>query len=426
MPPRTRFSILALAVILALVAAYGLSRIQREYPSDWARILPQVSAPESPAIDLQRALQQISDGDGPKAGSRLPLAQFVQSDGSRILVVLVEGQFFDRSIEPREVWRTLGRDLILVSSVDERRSSTGNLSSPVTAGCAIPTEEFSQQLGSTSINECQGVYRKEFHIHAVARMSAVVEASNADQSPCWARYGISGREADYQTCISNAVASGLGDLFSGVHARQSVDAIILPAIATGTGKLSKAAFYNKLLVDTLVPQLNRDYYIPGTIYLQVWRGDPDKRWPETEIAIAGAVAAAVTTWNFRSEHKAPDSEWLSLTGVAIGSCLMLLILTVGVRFGILSDLLPVVSPFRPVFVVSWISAAVGLVSVFKAVFGFFPAHLNPYLQVAAGALAAFLCDPMTRADDAIRRMLNAGQSGVAEGRSPEKDGTNHT
>jgi hypothetical protein len=71
-------------------------------------------------------------------------------------------------------------------------------------------------------------------------------------------------------------------------------------------------------------------------------------------------------------------------------------------------------------VVSWISAAVGLVSVFKAFYGFFPAHLNPYLQVAAGTLTAFLCGPMTRADEAIKRMFKTDQPDAGGGPSPEK------
>lgn len=407
--------LLGLAAVLALTAAYGMWRIQREYPSHWARILPIVSAPESFQIDLKKALQQISDADGPKLAARLPLAEFVQSNGSRIRIVLVQGQFFDSSIEPREVWRALGRDVLLVSSVDELRSGTGSLSSPITVGCAIPPEAgVTQELGSTSINECQGVYRNAFHIKHVARLSAIVEtSSNSSTSPCWARYGITAPEGDYQTCVGNAVASGLSDLFSEIQARRSVDALVLPAIGTGVGKLSKAGFYNKLLVDTLVPHLNRDHYIPPTIYLQVRRWDPDNRWPETQIAIAGALATAVKTWEFMSEHKSPDSEWLSLTGVAIGSCLLLVALAFGARFGVLSDLLPVVGRFSPLLVVSWISAAVGLVSVFKAFVAFFPTNLNPYLQVAAGVLTALLCGPLIRARRTVEDILKTDRSSIS-------------
>jgi len=104
-PVHTRAWLLGLAAVLALVAGYGMWRIQLEYPSHWARLLPHVAAPESPQIDLLRALQQISDADGPKADARLPLAEFVQSNGSRIRIVLVQGQFFDRSIEPLKIWR---------------------------------------------------------------------------------------------------------------------------------------------------------------------------------------------------------------------------------------------------------------------------------------------------------------------------------
>jgi hypothetical protein len=399
---------LALAAILATVSWYGLSRIKREYPPHWARLLIENPVSESASIDLQRALTQISDDVGPKLGSKVPLAEFVQSDGSRIHIVLVEGQFFDRSIEPQETWRNLGQSLLLVSSVDERRSSIGNLSSPTTTGCEIPDDvagqEATQQLGSASINECRGIYSSRFHIHRLARMSVIVEASGTDDPPCWTRYGISAREGDYETCVSNAVASGLSDLFQEVSKERSVDALIVPQIATGTGKLTKRAFYNKLLVETLVPQLNQRFYIPPTIYLQVWRGDPDKRWPETKVAIAGALSSAVKNWDFK-EHKRPDSEWLTVTGVAIGCCLVALALACGARSDIFLGLLPILSPLRPLLVVSWIAVAVGLVSVFKVFFGLFPAELNPYVQLGAGILSAFLSGPISRAQDTVKNLL---------------------
>jgi hypothetical protein len=408
-PPPTdlRVWLLGLAALLAVIAVYGICRIQHEYPSHWARVLPQVATHESPQIDLQKALQQISDAKGPKTGASLLLAEFVQSNGQRVRVVLVEGEMFDRSIEPREVWHTLGHDMLLVSSVDERRSGVGSLSSPTTAGCAIVAEErITQELGTTSIDACKWVYRDSFHITRLARLSAIVESTlDPSQAPCWARYGIAAPEGDYQTCVGNAVSSGLGSLFSQIHDLRSVDAIVLPAIGTSAGKLSKAGFYNKLLPEILVGQLKWDYYIPPTIYLQVRRLDPDNRWLETQIAIAGAVANAVMTWDVNSEHKSPDSEWLSLTGVAIGSCLMLIALACGARFRILANLLPVVAQARPLMIISWLSAAVGLVSVFKAFVAFFPGHFNPYLQVAAGVLTALLCGPLLRAGQAVDEAL---------------------
>jgi hypothetical protein len=192
--------------------------------------------------------------------------------------------------------------------------------------------------------------------------------------------------------------------------RHSVDSLIVPAIATGTGKLSKAAFYNKLLVDTLVPQLNQKFYIPPNVYLHVWSGDSDKRWPETQKAIASALTTAVDTWNFRSEHKDPNSEWLTVVGVALGCSLISLAFLLGVHIRFVSDALPLFTTHKPLVILSWIAAAVGLVSVFKVILEFSPTGLNPYAQMAAGFLAAFLSGPITRAQDTVNSALRRDPS----------------
>jgi hypothetical protein len=244
-------------------------------------------------------------------------------------------------------------------------------------------------------------------------MSVIVEASATDDPPCWTQYGISGADKDYQACVSNALANGLSDLFQQMATESSVDGVIIPPIATGTGKLTKLAFYNRLLVDTLVPQLNQQSYVPPTMYLQVWHEDPDKRWPETRIAIAAALSMAIGHWN-KVDHKRPDSEWLTVMGVAIGCCLVALAFACGVRSGIVAGLVPMFAPPQPLLIICWIAIAVGLVSVFKVFFSLFPADLNPYAQLGAGVLSAVLSGPITRAQDTVKGLLKQSPAGSAD------------
>jgi hypothetical protein len=205
-----------------------------------------------------------------------------------------------------------------------------------------------------------------------------------------------------------ALTDSLHDLFAQIsdEPARHIDAMIIPAVATGVGKLTKAAFYNKLLVDVLVEELKKEYALPATLYLQVRRWENPNRWPETQTAMASAVAKAVSTWA-QSEHKSAESEWLSLTGVAAGSCVILLLMASGLSVAFLSDLMPLVQRPSLLLFLSWISTAVGLVSMFKAIVSFFPADFNPYLQIGAGFVTMLLCGPLTRANRQFDDILKA-------------------
>lgn len=61
-PSLSRTSALLLAALLAIVGGFGLLRIPHEYPSQWARILPEVI--DSPAADLKRAMKRLGDETG--------------------------------------------------------------------------------------------------------------------------------------------------------------------------------------------------------------------------------------------------------------------------------------------------------------------------------------------------------------------------
>lgn len=405
----SRYWLLVVSAILIAVSGFGLWRIGQEYPRTWATMLPHTADAEGPAIDLQTAMVAVSEADPsvgpdvPKAYLRLPLAEFVQRNGRRVQVVLVQGEFFDAAIEPREVWRSVGQHVLLVSSVDENRSEMGPLSGPLAKGCdARSAAPIQQGLGATPIVRCKGPYNDAFHVDWLARMSVVIEQSiDPTKAACWTKYGIGGAEGDYQACLTLAVHDGLENLFRGAHEKDDLDAMVVPAIGTGVGKLSKAAFYNQFF-ETLVAKLDQDRRLPPTIYLQVRRADPDRRWPETRIAIAGALATAVQTWN-DAEHKHGDSEWVTLTGVCAGSALLLLALAFRARTRLLLGLEDVLSRPRPLVVVAWIAGSVGLVSMLKAATSFLPPTFEPYPQLIAGFVAALICAPLMRAKGAFEK-----------------------
>lgn len=219
----------------------------------------------------------------------------------------------DRSIEPHETWTTLGRHMLLVTSVDQVLSSTGDLAAATSAGCGLPGKANAyQELGSTSRTDCGGVYRSRFHIDYLAQMSVIVESTlDSSKRPCWDRFGIAVSENDYQTCVGDGVTSGLLQLFTELHSLPNVDAVVVPGIATGVGQLSKAGFYSRFLSE-LLNQLPQDRPLPSTIYLAVRLFDPQHRWQETKVALSSAIATAVIQWDEEIEHATRDSRHTSV------------------------------------------------------------------------------------------------------------------
>ncbi len=399
-----------LAACFAALGAYGVARLLKEYPSSWASTLPVVasSASEGPESDLGKALTASGDSSGPVYGAVLPLARFVQSNGQAIEVLMIEGTFHDRTIEPADVWGRLGESVMLLSSVDERRTGAGGLSGPISKGCSIAPVTVDQQLGTATISPCEGDYSAGGRVQWVGSLAIIVEKPvGAATEPCWAQYGIVVDETGYQSCVSNAVAQALRSFFNAMRKQpQTADAMVVPFLGTGAGKLSKAAFLERFLSDVLIEELGAATPLPRRIYLQVqrWDGQGLNRWPETRVALVSAVTKAVANWN-RKEHKPADSEWLSLTGVALGSAALLLLAAFNRPMRTVTALGSLLARPTLMTVFAWCSVAIGCASLFKAVWTFFPAETNPFLQVGAGFVAAFFCGPLLMAIRSVESTL---------------------
>ena len=406
MQRRTRIILTALPLVL--VITIGFRRVHREFPRQWSSAIRQTANSESTQLDLQRALESASDENGPKSGVQLPLARFVQTDGPDITLYVVEGEFFGGAVEPRNTWARLGRNVLLVSSFDQNRSGLGPSSEPIAQGCSIPLSDVQLQLGQASIVPCHGSYETGGHIKWVGVVTPIIwSAQSSEVHPCWARYGITS-DAGYQGCVSNAVTDSLQDLFTQLHSDRfrDIDAVVIPAIGTGVGGLSKASFYQTLLTNTLVDELKRGHRLPQKLILQVRRGEIPNTWPETQLAISTTLSKSIAIWAFQTEHKNTDSEWLSLIGVAIGGCLVLISFFFGFSVPIIADNVEVFTKGNAfLMLLMWTSTAVGIVSMFKSSISLFPTELNPYVQIGAGLVAALFCGTLLRARGAVEKAL---------------------
>ncbi|WP_303544691.1 hypothetical protein [Sphingomonas natans] len=395
-------------MLLFAIGWYGLWRLSIEYPPHWATVIPYSQLAESPRLALDKALEAMVDKSGRVgSGSQAVLAKFLTIDGKAVTLVAAEAQFYDRSIEPHDVWTKRGKDLLLVSSVDERMSTMGRLAEAHSAGCAIAHEpDTTQALGEASIAPCRGIYGSRFGVSNLARLSVIVDSNpGSENQPCWVKFGISLSENGYQDCVRTALASSLESLFRQLaDGRHVTNAIVFPAVATGAGGLSKAAFYKELVENALVSGIGHGGLPSMTLYLQVDRYDRPEAWLETRVAIAGAVTAAVSKWE-TSDHQIPSSEWLSLTGVALAGGVILLAYASGVGRILIAAGLGNGVGATPLLLVAWLAAAVGIASTFKAFVSLLPTSYGPYVQIAAGAVAATLAGPLTRAADNIKDSL---------------------
>jgi hypothetical protein len=394
-------------IALVIVSVIGVRRIHDQFPRKWAFIVGLEGNSDSPQSALQRMLKSASDEAGPNSGTRLPLARFVQKDGAVTTVYLVQGEFFDEAIEPRNSWRQLGSDALIVSSVDEDRSDIGPSSGPIAHGCTVSLSTEKLQLGQAGIIPCNGPYKEGGHIQWVGVLSPLIWSTESTEvHPCWERYGITSDDG-YQACLGLTVKDSLQDLFSQLQDPRfrGVDAMILPAIGTGVGGLSKASFYHTLLADILVAELTKGHGLPRTIVLQARRSETRSTWPETHSAISAALAKSVITWNFQSDHESKDSEWPSLIGVAIGGCLLLVSSLFGISIPVPNDSIEVFTKASSAMLLMWTATAVGLVAVFKEVIALFPLGMNLYVQIAAGFLMALFCGPLLRANRTVEDML---------------------
>jgi hypothetical protein len=398
-----RLRLLTVALGLLVVTGVGIYKIVHESPRQWAWVITDGNhTPDTTKRELLSRLEAVTTQDGVRMGALVPLGTFVKPDGSLTTITLVEGSLSEASIDPKTSWQGLGDHLLMINSVDQDQTRDGGLSGKIGAGCGL-AQEYKPPLnrGDVAFHECSGQYHQQHGVDWVANV-AIVVWTNPDSAkrPCW-NSEVPDDKSKYQQCVAEDVTAALRNLFKELHPRNDIvfDAMVFPAIATGTGKLTMEAFY-QILFDQLYTELafaGSGRRLPRQIYLLAFSGWPPAVWSQTKNAVASKLSDRITDWK-EAEHKIDVSDWASLTGVAGGLATLLLTVAVGTSFSFLEgDSRALAKSASPALLLGWFSASLGLITAFKPLSALLPASLGSWPQVISGFLVVFLCGPLLRA-----------------------------
>jgi len=145
-------------------------------------------------------------------------------------------------------------------------------------------------------------------------------------------------ENAYVTCVKGMVKDALEAVFEARDPNDGrrYDAILLPAIGTGTGPLDKGDF-NLIAFDAIAHALTTDggRTLPDDIYLQVWAGDAPDSFARTIDGISTGADNAIDTWRAAAKTGS-QTGWLLAAGVAGGLGLMILLGALDSRFAALA------------------------------------------------------------------------------------------
>jgi hypothetical protein len=398
-----RARLFAFAVLLVAVFCLGVYETRRAFPRSWATVISAKNDSESTKAQIIQLLDAVTVAGRVRAGSSVPLVYFHKLDGEPLRIVLVEGTFSTSFIEPLNTWTQIGHRVLLINSVDQDQTISGGISGQIGVGCEIDNAVGQRRLniGDVAFRECNGAYREQSHVRWVANLAVVVwENPDSDKRPCWNAEAGDPR-AKYQQCVADDTTTGVRTFFKELHQHPNLnpDAIVIPALGTGTGQLAKETFY-RILFEQIYSELGRakpKNKSASTIYLQVFGGEPPEGWSKTKNAISAALAEKVEDWS-DAEHSTDATEWASFVGVAGGMSIFLVLSAMNLK-------VPMAKRDHTAFsrsvslplIFGWCSAAFGLATAAKSLLAFLSPWSAPWLQIAVGILAVPCCGPLLRA-----------------------------
>ncbi|WP_213806598.1 hypothetical protein [Granulicella sp. dw_53] len=394
---RTKLTILA---ILLLGLSWLLSKnIGPTLTGVWAKILcPNVPTGQPVGMTIAKGLRQNSVDGHVKPGAVVPLISLVRADGGTTTITLLEGDLQDTGIEPSDTWSKLSRPMAIFNSVDEKQSLSGGISGKIGTGCALESQGDlgTLQKGQVNYLPCTGPYTK-LGVTTVINSAVVVWTNpETEDRACWNT--VTDSKDSYEECIQTAVSDSLNAAFSASGAHKDIHALVVPALGTGVGKLSKERFYKTLssnLLDVLTAKDGRS--LPQTIYLLTWRNEDAATWGETRTGISKSIATIYNTW-IESAHTTAGDDRLQLCGVFIGMALLLLSAAwIPHSTQVYADLQQLRGQNAITYSFGWIAAALGLTSVLKYLSaGVDDPTIAAWITLGIGFAAVFLCGPLLR------------------------------
>lgn len=404
-----KHSILVLAALCGCVV-FGSIRIFQITNTQYARIPGEApSNAQSIKRQLDKKLISITTNDLPTPGGVAHLLTLRTAAGSDVDIFTLEGELNGTSIDPANVWgSTLVGSSLILNSVDEVHRNNGGISELIAAGChLLPREGDPAQLGDLDISQCNGSYSDNLKIRWVGNAAVIIFEGFGDKDPCGLPLEES-EEKGYSECIAQAIQTSLDNLFNELrtHRREvRPQTIIIPAIGTGVGSVSKQTFYQTLKSKLLeeVQQPGEKNVLPERIILQVWRGETPEQWVSARTAIANFISELSYKWNVH-EHGSGDIATLAgMVGVAGTLVLILAMYVLGIPYPRVFDGELKLLRHKPVVMVvlGWGLASLGFLSGLRPVAKELIGSSSVAAEITFGVVAVLVCGVLRRALDAL-------------------------
>jgi hypothetical protein len=324
----TRASQLALgATLLALIVLISLdvfSLLSRDPFS-----VPGRANPNQP--NMTSLLDTMAPAGKLLAGAETKIATLTKNDGNVLNLVVAEGTFRDTTIEPKAIWsKILEKPSVIVSSADEILRNDGGVSQSIGAGCSIDQLDSILPTGTINLDPCKGSYKEKFpNIDYVASAiivawKGVSETPNCKLDPTTT---IGSGQPGYAQCIKSAIENALSVLFNRQEMLR-INTVVLPALGTGTGRLSKGDFYKSTakVLETCLQLAGCSEKLPRTVVLTVWSGESaPNAWADGRDAIARNMTSLGQNW---ISHYVPNQQ-IQKRARFLGVMLVLFVFVIG-------------------------------------------------------------------------------------------------
>ena len=381
----------------------------------WAKVLCAGGPTGQPVgMTIATALRQVTVDGRAKAGALVPLISLKRADGRTTTITVVEGDLGSDGIEPSETWKRLSRPMAIFNSVDEKQSLSGGISGKIGDGCGLASRGDLGPLQKGDVNylSCQGPY-KALGVSTVINSAIVVWTNpETEERACWDK--VTESKDSYEECIQTAVSDSLNAAFSASGDHRDLHALVIPALGTGVGKLSKERFYKTLSTSLLAVLTAKDgRYLPDTIYLLTWRNEDAETWAETRTGISKNVATIFNSWT-TTAHDTAGNDRLQLCGVFVGMALLMLTAAwIPSSVKLYADLEQLSGPNAITYSLGWIAAALGLTSVLKYLSAGADGVVAAWTTLGVGFAAVFLCGPLLRIFKQAKTALETPGAGNA-------------
>jgi hypothetical protein len=346
-----------------------------------------------------------------QAGAETPIAALTKNDGDVLNLFVAEGTFQDSTIQPQPIWsKILDKPSVIVSSADEVLRNTGGISKSIGSGCTIKQLDSLLPTGTTNFDHCEGSYKQEFPNIAYVASAIIVAWKGVSETPNCRLDPTTTIDPDqpgYTQCITNAIENALSGLFN----RQEmvgIDTVVLPALGTGTGNVSKGDFYKSMYkaLERCLQLSGCSEKLPRIIVLVVWSGETGLgAWTDTRDAIARNMTILGQNW---MSHYVPNQQ-IQKRARFLGVLLVILVFVIAYSY---RESLPAqISHRLPTFgdaslwivTFGWFLVAAGAFSVLSD-FADVPVSMNRpdaigalFVNIVFGSVAAVICSFMKKA-----------------------------